>query len=414
MSEDFSKAMGNDIRVLTFIGNDMLRQTKNNLQFVKNCDGQAAAKVLTQTPKKGESFDIRKSTRYVGRRGEVFQAEDYRERMVRFTAGETLGVDLEFTNRELMFNLQHISEYVVKPAAETLSSLLDTEYLKIAIDATPNQVGTPGTIPTSLKLYNQARAKMSWESCPNTGQTMLITPDMQVEAVDAGKSFFGNHADDHYETGLLGKHSGAKVYEVQNLPAHVNGQRGGTPAVNGTTLEGATSLVLDGFTASAANRVKKGDVFTVAGSKAVNPWTRQSTGALRKFTATADADSDGSGNVTVYFEPKMEASGPFKNIDALPLNDALVVFDGDASAEYSVGLRYHRDAFLFGTFDQPQPEGAVQFCKMFSDPATGIKIRYMRGWDIRENKQVDRFDVVPGFGVAFREFAVRIASGAAA
>jgi len=390
----------------------MLRQTKNNLQFVKNTAGDDFASMFTSTPKKGSSFTVRKSTRYVGRTGETFTAEDYKEREVAMTVGTTVGVDLNFTNRELMLNLDHISERVVKPAAESLASILDTTYLLAAVNATSNQIGTPGTVPTALKTYNQARAKMSWESAPNSGATLLITPDMQVEAVDAGKAFFNPSGaiSDQYETGLIGAHAGAKVYEVQNLPVRTNGQRGGTPLTAGVTADGATQVVTDGWTAAAANRVKKGDTFTLAGVYAVNPWTRQTTNALRQFVATADAASDGSGNATIQISPSIIASGPFQNVTNVPADNSALTFDGAGSAAFPVGLRFHRDAFLFGTLDQPNPGGAVSFCKTVSDPQTGLKIRYIRDWDTANNKQIDRFDVVPAFGVAFQEFACRIAS----
>jgi hypothetical protein len=408
--------MANDIKVVsTFIANEMMRQTKNNLQFVKNVSGSEYSDQFTRSPKKGETFSIRKSTRYVGRTGETFSAEDYKERLVTMTVGSTLGVDLNFTNRELMFNLDYISERVVAPAAETLAAQIDTAYLLAAVNGTAQQVGTPGTIVTALKTYNQARAVQSWQSCPNTGHTLLINPDMQVEAVDAGKSFFGERADDQYDTGLLGRHSGAKVYEVQNLPLHLCGQRGGAPLVNGaaqgtSTWATTTNLVTDGWTAAAANRVKTGDVFTITGVNAVNPWTRQSTGALQKFVVVSDTSSDGAGNATITVSPALITSGVFQNVSGAPADNAPLTFDATASSTYSLGFRFHRDAFIFGTCDQPVPEGATVFAKMISDPQTGLKIRYIRDWDTPNNKQMDRFDVVPAFGLAFPEFACRIAS----
>ena len=408
--------MSHDIKVLTFIANDMLRQTKNNLQFVKNCSGAEYASEFTRSPKKGESFTIRKSTRYVGRSGETFSGEDYKERAVTVTVGNTQGVDLEFTNRELMFNLDYISERVVKPAAETLASLIDTTYLLAAINKVGQQIGTPGTVPTALKTYNQARAVMSWQSCPNGGHVQLVTPDMQVEIVDATKGLFqsSEQISAGFEQGLIGIGAGAKWYEVQNLPTHTNGQRGGTPLVNGASQGTATfaetsTLVTDGWTAAVANRVKAGDVFTI-GIYAVNPWTRVSTGTLQKFTVVSDVSSDGSGNATITVSPAIITSGPHQNVSAAPANDAALTFDGAASLAYNVGLRFHRDAFIFGTCDQPQPEGATVFAKVVTDPQTNLKIRYIRDWDTKNNKQIDRFDVVPAFGIAFPEFACRVAS----
>jgi hypothetical protein len=409
--------MANDIKVLTFIANEMMRQTKNNLQFIKNLSGQEFADEFSRSPKKGESFTVRKSTRYIGRSGETFSAEDYKERLVTITVDQTQGVDLSFSSRELAFGVDYFADRVIPPVAESLAAKLDTLYLQKAVNATAQQVGTPGTMVTTLKTYNQARALMSWQSAPNNNQSMLINPDMQVEAVDTGKAIFNPTQEiaDQYETGMIGRHSGAKVYEVQNLPIHTNGQRGGTPLVNGGSQGGSvwamtSTLVTDGWTAAAANRVKDGDVFTIAGVMAVNPWTRQSTGALQKFTVVGDVASDGSGNATITVSPALLTSGPFQNVSGAPADNAALTFDGNASAAYSLGFRFHRDAFVFGCCEQPEPTKAPEFCKTIRDPQTGLKIRYIRDWDTRNNVQIDRFDVVPAFGVAFPEFACRIAS----
>lgn len=401
----------NDIKTLTFICNEMLMQVKNNLQFVRNVSGEEFAGRFTESPKKGETIKIRKPTRYVGRDGETFTAEDYLERTVDMVVQQTAGVDITLTNRELMFDLDNISERVVKPAAETLANKIDRAALAIATPAVFNTVGTPGTVPTALKTYNQARAKMSWEGAPPSPHSLLVTPDMQVEAVDSGKTLFNPDGEigSQYETGVVGRHAGAKVYECQNLIVNTVGPLGGTPLVNGASQTG-TSLVTDGWTASAGSRLKAGNVFTIAGVYAVNPWTRQTTGALRQFTVTADTSSDGSGNATISISPEIVTSGPFQNVTGSPADNAAITVLGAANTASPQGLRFHRDAFLFGTFDQPNPGSAVTFSKQVSDKQTGIKIRYIRDWDTQNNKQIDRFDVVWAFGVAYPEFAARIAS----
>ncbi|MGH9667090.1 MAG: P22 phage major capsid protein family protein [Bryobacteraceae bacterium] len=403
--------MSNDIKVLSFVANEMLMQVKNNLQFVKNVSGEEFAGRFTESPKKGETIKIRKPTRYVGRDGETFSAEDYLERTVDMVVQTTAGVDILLTNRELMFDLDNISERVVKPAAETLANKIDRAALAIATAAVYNTVGTPGTVPTALKTYNQARAKMSWEGCPPGQQSLLVTPDMQVEAVDAGKTLFNPDGEigSQYELGIVGRHAGAKVYECQNLVINTVGPLGGTPLVNGATQTGA-SLVTDGWTAAAASRLKKGNIFTIDGVYAVNPWTRETIGALRQFTVTADASSDGSGNATLAISPAIITSGPFQNVTASAADNAAITVLGTASTASPQGLRFHRDAFLFGSFDQPSPGSAVTFSKQVSDKQTGIKIRYIRDWDTTNNKQIDRFDCVWAFGVAYPEFAARIAS----
>jgi hypothetical protein len=409
--------MANTIQTLTFITREMLRQVKNNLQFVKHCAGEEFAGRFTEAPKKGETIKVRKPARYIGRDGETFSEEEYIERSVEMTVQTTAGVDLLLTNRELMFSLDDIAERVVAPAAMTLANKIDTAALAIATPAVYNFVGVPGVTPTLLKTYNQARALMAWEGAPPDSHTLLITPDMHVEAVDAGKAFFNptQELSKQYTQGLVGKHAGAKVFECQNLVTLTTGAYGGTPVVDLAAQTGAT-INTKSWTAAAAPRVRQGDIVQFAGVYAVNPWTRQSTGALRNFTVTANKSSEADGTLALPISPAIQVTGPYQNVTASPADNALISIYSKAAANHGDidalaspnGLRFHKDAFLFGTFDQPKPDGAVEYCATVSDPSTGVKIRFIRDWDTKANKQINRFDVVWAFGVAYPEFAARI------
>lgn len=401
--------MPNDIKTLTFIANDMLRQVKNNLQFLPNIDGEDMTSRFTESPKVGETFSIRKPTRYIGRTGEQYAEESYIERLITMTVQPTDGVDITLTNRELMFSIDKLQEKVIAPAAMSLANILDRKALQIATQGTANSIGTPGTTPTALKTYNQARAKISWQGAPPDGQCLLITPDMQVEAVDAGKSFFNPNSDiaSQYRKGLIGMHSGAKVYEIQDPYIHTVGALGGTPLLNGAVADNTSSVVTDGWTAVAATRLKKGDRFTIASVYAVNPLTRQSTGTLKQFCAAADGVSDGSGNMTIVITEAIRTQGPFQNVDSVPADNAALTIVGAANVVSPQGLRFHRESVLFGTCKQPEP-GGVEFAKTVSDEQTGISLRYIRDWDTRLNKQLNRVEVVWAIGVAFPEWMCRV------
>jgi len=402
--------MANTINTLTFIATEMLRQVKNNLQFLRNTDGEDITARFTEMPKAGTSFTIRKPVRYAGRTGETYTPEDYTERTISVAVQTTDGVDITLTNRELMFSLDKLQERVIRPAAVSLANILDLKALTIATQAVYAAVGTPGTVPTALKTYNQARAKIAWEGAPPDGQILLVTPDMQVEAVDAGKAFFNpdQAIGEQYKEGLIGRHAGAKVYEIQDPYTHTVGPLGGTPLVNGAAQSGA-SLITDGWTAAAAARLKKGDIFTIAAVNAVNPFTRKSTGSLRQFVVTADVSSDGAGNLTAAISPSIVLTGPYQNVDVGPADNAALTILGAANVVSPQGLRFQRDAFIFGMCKQPEP-GGVEFAKSLVDEQTGISLRFIRDWDTTNNKQLNRVDAVWAFGVAFPEFACRVAS----
>lgn len=402
--------MANTINTLTYVATEMLRQVKNNLQFLKNLDGEDITSRFTSMPKVGESFTIRKPVRYVGRTGETYTAEDYTERTITVTVQQTDGVDITLTNRELMFSLDKLNERVIKPTATSLANILDRKSLQIATQATFGAVGTPGTIPTALKTYNQARAKLSWRGCPDDSQGLLITPDMHVEAVDAGKAFFNptQAIAEQYEKGIVGRHAGAKVYEIQDGYTHTVGPLGGAPLVNGAGQSGA-SLITDAWTAAAAARLKKGDIFTIANVLEAQPFTRLSTGSLLQFVVTADVSSDGAGNATIPISPSIVLTGPYQNVVVGPVDNAALTILGAANAVTPQGLRFHKEACIFGMCKQPEP-GGVEFAKSLMDEQTGISLRFIRDWDTVNNKQLNRVDAVWAFGVAFPEWMCRIAS----
>ena len=86
------------------------------------------------------------------------------------------------------------------------------------------------------------------------------------------------------------------------------GAYGGTPLVNGASQTGST-LNINGCSTSITNWIRKGDYFSVD----VN-------GVHELKMATANSDSDGSGNVTLSFEPRLRFS---------PLDNAVIyVQDG--------------------------------------------------------------------------------------
>jgi hypothetical protein len=110
-----------------------------------------------------------------------------------------------------------------------------------------------------------------------------------------------------------------------------NGAGGGTPLVNGADQSG-TSLITDGWTAAAANRMKTGDCFTVAGLSVL-------------FRVTGDAASDGSGDATLAITPPIVAGSSPANNAALTIASAnltavIVDYSGASAgpAEYIGGL----------------------------------------------------------------------------
>jgi hypothetical protein len=229
---------------------------------------------------------------------------------------------------------------------------------------------------------------------------------------------------DQYKTGVMKTGLGLDFAMSQNVPTHTVGGLGGTPLVNGanqgTTNVGATdnpwaattSLVTDGWTAAVANRLKQGDVITLGlgGTRveSVNPETKQSTGQLQQFVVTADVSSDGSGNATVIISPAIIAGGAYQNVTARPADNAVItVVSGSASTAYTQNLIWHKDAITFVSPKQEIPGGMDMAYQASLADDGGVSLRFVRGFDITNNRFVSRFDILWGAAVTLPNFIVR-------
>lgn len=389
----------------TFIANEFLRRLKNKLVFLKNTSGSEYASRFTSSPKPGETISIRLPMQVTTRSGETFSAGDYKQRVTSMTVQTTEGVDLEFTNRELMFNFDKFADTVVEDCAVKLGNRLESLALAAFYKHVASYVGTPGTTPTSLKTYNQARATLVRNGAPDSGNIMLVTPDMVVEAVDAGKGLFNPQAiAGQYSSGLMSPIAGAKaVYESNLLPVHTVGwANGGVSEVKGAAQVG-TSLITDGWT----TKPNAGDIFTLESVYAVNHETKVSYGTAKKFSILSSTALAGTESTLTLASQGIVATGAYQNVDAGPADNADLTMWAPSGTVTPQGLYYNPEAFLFCTFDQPEPPGKV--CKFVRDPDTGIAIRWIDDWDTTNNKELRRFDVVFAWGPGRPEFACRIA-----
>ena len=145
------------------------------------------------------------------------------------------------------------------------------------------------------------------------------------------------------------------------------------------------------------------------GCFAVNPQSKQTTGALRNFVATANGVSDGSGNMTISIAPAIVTSGPFQNVVAAPSAGALINVLGAANTASPQGLAFHKDAFALGSADLPLP-GGVDMAARVSDRQLGLSIRLVRAYDINTDRFPTRLDLLYGWVTLYPELGCRVMS----
>lgn len=403
--------MAHSLLTIGMIAKELLMQLENNLVFAKGVRRSYDSYFGDKSAQIGDTITIKYPNRFRGRTGRVMSVEDVKHKSTSLTLDTQFGVDVEFTSKDLALQLGEFSQEYLMPAAVTIANKIDADGLKL-YNQVANAVGTPGTMASDLNTYLLAGALMDEEGVPMDAQrSVLVGPRTQAAVVNANKNLF-NPTDDiakQYRTGNMGIAAGFKWSATQNLPSHQVGPLGGTPLVNGASQSGAT-LVTDGWTAAAALRLRKGDSFTIAGVYAVNPHTRASTGQLRIFTVTADTSSDAAGNVSIPIYPAIDASttSAWQNVTATPADNAAITVLGTSNATALLGLAYHKDAFALGSVDLPLPTSVGKGAYRTSDPASGLSVRIVQGYDITNDIHPTRMDVLYGWKCLYPELCVKI------
>ena len=184
----------------------------------------------------------------------------------------------------------------------------------------------------------------------------------------------------------MGMAWGFNFGKSQNIAQHTAGEFGtstGQPLVDGPVTEGATKVHVDGLE-NKDGWGRKGDKFQIAGTGAVNPSSKNRTGENRFFTLTADVDASGNeADLPCY--PPIRATGPDATVSALPADNAVVTFWGQAHAAtdhpsagktFPVGVAYHKDFITFATVDLFLPPNQVMSSRAFSEDFNHVRI----GW----------------------------------
>ena len=341
------------------------------------------------------------------------------ERTRTLTLNQRLNQAWAYTVDEDALNVDQWMERHGKPRAQRLANDWDLFLMQLAYQSTGLYIGVPNTAISTFKMFGQARAQIDRFAPPPGDKVLIMDPDTQVEAIDLSKGLF--HPTDiegQYREGNMSKVAGFKPHMSQNVRRHTVGPLGGTPLVKGATQSGA-SIATDGWTASAANRLKKGDSVRFLSSSGsttgavygVNPITKEILPEPRAFVLTADADSDSSGNLTLTIDPPITVTGVYQTTDIIPADNAVIQIFQHASSYASKvsaeNLALHPMAITAAVFPLPVPDDAMAGATAY-DEDMGIGVSLWRASDIRTGEIITRLDLLAGAVVRHPEWICRI------
>lgn len=419
-----------NLKTSQLITNEVLRIAHNSSAFLGNMRTDYQKMYASGGYKPGTSFAIRSPIKFTTRSGPTVNIQDANEPTVPLTLNPELGIDFDVSDVQLVTAIGNggsldadFRNRFCKPAGMQIAATLDYQIGQQIYKGISSFAGTPGTVPNTAQAILDAAVLLDNLAVPRDGDRMAaLTPIANSKIVGGMGNLFNDQktVSDQNKTGLMKTNLGVDFIMSQNLPVHTVGPLGGTPLVNGANQgvintgttdnprADTTSLITNGWTAAAAVRLNAGDVITLAGVFGVNPETKQSTGALREFVVTAQASSDGTGAATLVIAPAIIAGGAYQNVTARPASGAaIVVVTGTANTSYGQNLIWHKDAIQFVSVDLDLPNGMDMASRASYD---GVSLRFVRGFDITNNRRISRFDIVWGAALVLPDFAARLTS----
>jgi len=304
---------------------------------------------------KGETISIRRPTQFrpidnnldiTGVRQDIEQAT------IPLTLDQTATIPVELGVKDKTLSFDRFSEDIIKPAMiqmkDRIEQAIANTYWKFY-----HFTGTPGTVPSTFLSLAQSGAVMTDGAVPMSPRYAVHGTEASVALADGLKGVFvQDKAKTAFEEAKIGRYGQFDNYMSVHAPTHIPGVLTGSPTLTGsaqsTTYDASKAtwsmdLNTTAWTASTANIVRRGDVFTIDGVFAVNPVSKQSTGRLQTFTVMANANSVGGGATTITVSPPIITSGPYQTVSNAPATTApITVRSGTAQRKQS--LLFHPKA----------------------------------------------------------------------
>ena len=400
--------MANSILTIDMITRKALEILENNLVISRNVNRQYDDSFAVEGAKIGSTLRIRLPDRALVTDGAALQVQDDNEQYTTLSVSSQKHIGVNFTTAELTMQLDDFAERVLKPRISQLASSVDADVANV-YKSIFQSVGTPGTTPATSLVLLQAQQKLNEAAASMSPRYATVNPAANAGLVEGLKGLFNptSTISRQFKNGMMGE--GVLGYDEinmsQSIVTHTTGTAATSPIVATTvSTQGATSLAIS--FSSGSPTFKTGDVFTIAGVYAVNPQTRQSTGALQQFVVTADVSVSSSTTATLTVSPAIyTASHALATVDSFPQASAALTFVGGSATGYAQNLIYHRDAISLATADLIMPQGVDMASRQVHN---GISMRIVRQYDINNDRLPTRVDVLYGYAAIRPQMAVRM------
>ena len=395
------------------ITRETIRVLENELTFTRRVNRTYDDQFAKKGAKIGNVLNVRLPVRFQYSQGQGLVLQDLTESSVPVTLNTQYQRSFAITSSDLALSVDDFRKRFIEKAMKSMANQIDQDGLAL-YKTVNNEVGTPGTLPTTIQTYLDAGTLLSNEAAPLEDRCLVISPAMNGAIVGGLTGLFNPQktTSERWMKGMMTEETvGFDWYMDQNCNQHTVGLQGGTPLTNGIAQLGS-SIVTDGWTAS-TQVLNQGDVIQFANVFAVNPQSLQTFGTLANFVVLADVTSDNSGNATIPVQINGAGAvlvGPYQNVSQAIADNSAVTVNGASATKSQRALAFHPDAFTFASADLPLYGGLDMADRIADDQDLKMSMRVIRDYDINLDRAPLRMDLLGGWATLYPQLAVRISS----
>jgi len=384
--------MGNTLITPSIIAKEALISFENEMVF----GGLVHRDYKKEFLKIGSKVSIRKPVRVLASDGASRVNQSVSESTTDITINKRKHVSWTFSMQDLTLTVSEYNKRYIQPACAALANIVDSDIASLHTGFYMH-AGTPGTAP-AWASYLAAQQKANEQLWPKAGRSVVINPRAQAGLADAlDTSIFSTKlTEDAIIRGAIGRTCDFTLYTDANIKTFTPGTMTATTPVVATQPTDKSITITGGTT---SGTILVGDIFTMAGCYDVNPMSGDAYRHLKQFTVTAATTLSG-GAGTINFEPAIITSGAYKTCSAIPTVGGAVTKLADAVTAQDRNMAFAKNAMALVMVPLELPEGASFMAR---ETYKNLSIRVVKDYDIDEDEDIIRLDIMYGVKVLYPE-----------
>jgi hypothetical protein len=392
--------MANSLLTINMITREAVRLWKNSNAFLQNVDMQYDDAYAIAGAKIGTALRIRLPNDFVVTNGPGLSVQDTSEQFTTLVLATQKHVDVSYSTQDRTMSLDDFSKRVLAPMVNNLAGAVAMDIMGGAeggiCNLVANQDVSNNIIPPIQSTYLNAGAQLDMNSAPLANRKIVNSPVTEARVVASLSGLLNPQSQigDQYITGRMYDALGFIWMKDQTALAHTTGSL----AQGSATVNGANQTGLAITCNALAGALAIGDIITIAGVYQVNRITKQSTGALRQFSVTANVPA-GSTSIPIYpalIPAVAGAAVQYQTVTASPANGANINPANGiaASTTYRKNFAYAPEAVTLATADLEIPKGIHEGWREAFD---GVSMRMLTDYFIGTDQMITRLDVLYGY-----------------